>query len=409
MDKFLWKIIEKEIKRQEETIDLIPSENFVDLETLFIVGSPLMIKYAEGFVGKRYYPGNKFIDKIESLAIKRALKAFRLGPEWGCNVQSYSGSPANLAVLLGLAEPGSKIMGLSLSSGGHLTHGHQVSYTGKLFKSFQYSVKDQLNYDEILKLAKKVKPKIIISGTTSYPRKIDFKKFFEIAKEVGAYHLADISHIAGLVIAKFHPSPFKWADVVTTTTHKTLRGPRGAVIFYRKELEEKIQKSVFPGLQGGPHLHTIAGIAYAFWRASKKDFKNYQKNVLKNSLSLCNFLKSFGFEFFTGGTDNHLMVIDLKNLGIDGKYAESLLEKSNILANRNVLPEDKKPFTPSGLRLGTPAITSRGLKEKEMRIIAEFIKEVILERKNVKEKVRDFIKNFPLPYKGWLKKIRSLI
>ena len=408
MDKKLWQIIEKEIKRQAETLELIPSENFVDLETLFIVGSPLMNKYAEGYPGKRYYPGNKFIDEIENLAKERALKAFKLNPdEWSVNVQPYSGSPANLAVYLGLIEPGEKIMGLNLFHGGHLTHGHKVSYTGKLFNSIQYGVKDKgIDFEELEKLALEHKPKIIISGTTAYPRILDFKKFYEISKKIGAYHVADIAHIAGLIIAGLHPSPFPYADIVTMTTHKTLRGPRGAVIFMRKELEERINKSVFPGLQGGPHMHTISGIAYAFGRALKKDFYNYQKQIIKNSKKLAEELIKRGFELYTGGTDNHLMMIDLKPLNLDGKTAESLLERANIIANRNSLPPDTSPFNPSGIRLGTPAITSRGMKEKEMIKIAEFFERILIKKENpekIKKEVINLTKKFPLPYRKWLK------
>jgi len=408
MDKKLWQIIEKEIQRQEETLELIPSENFVDLETLFIVGSPLMNKYAEGYPGKRYYPGNKFIDEIENLAKERALKAFKLNPdEWSVNVQPYSGSPANLAVYLGLINPGETIMGLNLFHGGHLTHGHKVSYTGKLFHSVQYGVKDKgIDYEGLEKLALERKPKIIISGTTAYPRILDFKRFYETSKKFGAYHIADIAHIAGLVIAGLHPSPFPYADVVTMTTHKTLRGPRGAVIFMRKELEEKINKSVFPGLQGGPHMHTIAGIAYAFGRALKKDFYNYQKQILKNSKKLAEELIKRGFELYTGGTDNHLMMIDLKPLDLEGKTAEALLEKANIIANRNSLPSDTSPFNPSGIRLGTPAITSLGMKEKEMIKISEFFERILIKKENpekIKKEVIALTKKFPLPYRRWLK------
>jgi glycine hydroxymethyltransferase len=440
MDKKLWQIIEREIKRQEEALELIPSENFVDLETLFIVGSPLMNKYAEGYPGKRYYPGNKYIDEIENLAKERALKAFKLNPnEWSVNVQSYSGSPANLAVYLGLINPGETIMGLNLFHGGHLTHGHKVSYTGKLFKSVQYGVTPQINadskriktnkdnpyrsvsnpnefvgidFDQLEKLALEYKPKIIISGTTAYPRILDFKKFYEISKKVGAYHVADISHIAGLVIAELHPSPFPYADAVTMTTHKTLRGPRGAVIFIKKELEEKINKSVFPGLQGGPHIHTIAGIAYAFGRALKKDFYNYQKQIVKNSKKLAEELIKKGFELYTDGTDNHLMIIDLKPLNLDGKTAEALLEKANIIANRNSLPNDTSPFNPSGIRLGTPAITSRGMKEKEMIKIAEFFERILIKKEKpekVRKEVIDLTKKFALSYRKWLRIAKKIL
>ena len=457
MDKELWDLVKKEIKRQEECIDLIPSENLIDIETMFLVGSPLSNKYAEGYVGKRYYPGNEYIDKIEFLAKKRALKAFGLNPKiWDVNVQPYSGSPANLAVYLGLIEPGETIMGLNLFHGGHLTHGHKASYTGKLFKSVQYGVTSLVNadttqmnsdknirvntlhnqrlsasknnisvnprydphlsafidFDQLEKLALKHKPKIIISGTTAYPRILDFKKFYEISKKVGAYHVADISHIAGLVIAGLHPSPFPYADVVTMTTHKTLKGPRGAVIFMRKELEDKINKSVFPGIQGGPHINTIAGIAYAFGRALKKEFKVYQKQIIKNSKKLSEELIKRGFELYTGGTDNHLMIIDLKPLNLDGKTAEALLERANIVANRNSLPFDTSPFNPSGIRLGTPTVTSRGMKEREMIKIAEFIERILIKKEKpekVKKEVIALTKKFPLSYRKWLKIVDKVI
>jgi len=416
MDKRLWKIIDKEIERQEKTINLIPSENFVDLETLFIVGSPLMNKYAEGYPGKRYYPGNKFFDEIENLAKERALKAFKLNPKkWSVNVQLYSGSPANLAVYLGLINPGEKIMGLNLFHGGHLTHGHKASFTGKLFNSIQYGVNPktgEIDYDEIKKLAFKYKPKIIISGTTSYPRIIDFQKIYQIAQKVNAYHVADIAHIAGLIIANLHPSPFPYSDIVTMTTHKTLKGPRGAVIFMKKELEEKINKAVFPGLQGGPHMHTIAGIAYAFGKALKKDFYNYQKQILKNSKKLADELLKKGFKLYTNGTDNHLMIIDLKPLNLDGKTAENLLEKANIVANRNSLPNDISPFNPSGIRIGTPAITSRGMKEEEIKKISEFLERILIKKENpekIKKEVVELTKKFPLPYKKWRKLIQNFI
>jgi glycine hydroxymethyltransferase len=414
MDKKLWEIISKEIERQKTTLELIPSENFVDLETLFIVGSPLMNKYAEGYPSRRYYPGNKFIDEIENLAKERALKAFKLDPrEWSVNVQPHSGSPANLAVYLGLIKPHEKIMGLNLFHGGHLTHGFKASYTGKIFSSVQYSVReDRIDYDELERLAKKQKPKIIISGTTAYPRILDFKRFYEISKKVGAFHLADIAHIAGLVIANLHPSPFPFADVVTLTTHKTLRGPRGAVIFMKKELEEKINRSVFPGLQGGPHMHTIAAIAFAFGKALKKDFYNYQKQIIKNSKKLADELIKRGFELYTGGTDNHLMMIDLENIGIGGRLAESLLEEANIVANRNFLPKDLSVLNPSGIRLGTPAVTSRGMKEKEMVKIAEFFERILIKKENpkkIKKEVIDLTKKFPLPYDKWKLGVQKIL
>lgn len=416
MDRKIWQLIRKEIKRQEETIGLIPSENFVDLETLFIIGSPLMNKYAEGYPGKRYYPGNKIIDFIENLAQQRALKAFNLDSQkWSVNVQPYSGSPANLASYLGLIKPGDTIMGLNLFSGGHLTHGHKVSYSGRLFNSIQYSIdsdQEHLDYEKLEKLALKHKPKIIISGTTAYPRKIDFQQIGKIAKKINAYHLADIAHIAGLVIAKLHPNPFPWADIITMTTHKTLRGPRGAVIFMKKDLTEKINRSVFPGLQGGPHLHTIAGIAYAFGQTNKKKFLKYQKKIFNNCQILVKELLKYGFKLYSGGSDNHLLIIDLKPINLNGKQAEELLEKANIIANRNSLPNDTSPFYPSGIRLGTPAVTSRGMKEKEMIQIAYFLKRILLEKdkpQKVKKDVLILAKNFSLPYKNWFNKIIKII
>lgn len=402
---YIKKVIKKEILRQKNTINLIPSENYVSNDVLYALGSPLVNKYSEGYPGRRYYPGNKFYDDIETYVQRLALKLFKLNSKkWSVNVQAYSGSPANLAVYLALLKPGDKLLGFKLSSGGHLTHGHFASYTGKLFKVEQYEVDQKtglLNYDEIYKIAKKFKPKIIISGLTSYPRKINFKKFYEIAKSVGAYHIADIAHIAGLVAAGLHQSPFPYADVVTMTTHKTLRGPRGALIFMRKELEEVINKSVFPGLQGGPHNNQTAAIGIMLEEALKPAFKKYQAQILKNSKALAKALINFGFELFTKGTDNHLMLIDLKPLNLDGKTAEKILEKANILANRNSLPEDNSPFNPTGLRLGTPAVTSRGMKEKDMIKIAGWIKRLLIDKENpnkIKKEVIKFLEKFPLWY-----------
>lgn len=399
-------MIKLEILRQKYSINLIPSENYVSNDILYALGSPLTNKYSEGYPGKRYYPGNEIYDKIEIYTQKLALKAFGLNEKkWGVNVQPYSGSPANIAIYLALLNPKEKLLGFSLSSGGHLTHGHYVNYSGKLFKVKQYFVDKNtglLNYEEIYKLAKKFKPKLIVSGLTSYPRKIDFKKFGEIAKKVGAFHLADISHIAGLVLAKLHQSPFPYADVVMTTTHKTLKGPRGAIIFMKKELEDKINRSVFPGLQGGPHNNVIAAMGVMFEEALKKSFISYQKQILKNSKFLAKKLIELGFKLWTNGTDNHLMVIDLKPLNIDGKTAEKLLESANILANRNSLPGDQSPFNPTGLRLGTPAVTTRGMKEKDMEKIALFIKRILIDMEDprkVKQEVISFVSKFPLPYK----------
>ena len=405
MKSLIKKLIKKEISRQQTTINLIPSENYVSKDILFAIGSPLTNKYSEGYPGKRYYPGNEIYDKLESYVQNLALKVFNLNPnKWSTNVQPYSGSPANLAVYLALINPGEKLLGFSLSSGGHLTHGHFANYSGKLFKVNQYAVNSKtglLDYDEIYKIARRFKPKIIISGLTAYPRKIDFRKFGLIAKKVGAYHVADISHIAGLVLAKLHQSPFPFSDVVTTTTHKTLRGPRGAIIYMRKNLEEKINKSVFPGLQGGPHNNIIAGIGIMLEEALTKKFIEYQKQIIKNAKVLSKELINLGFYLWTNGTDNHLMVIDLKPLKIDGKTAEKLLEKANILANRNTLPGDESPFNPTGLRLGTPAVTTRGMREKEMIKIAKFIKRILIDQDDpikVKKEVLELLSRFPLNY-----------
>lgn len=403
IDPKLFSLISKEEKRQKETLNLIPSENFVDQAMLEVVGSVLMNKYSEGYPGKRYYPGNIFYDKIETLAKERAKKVFQLGKNWHVNVQPYSGTPANMAVYLGLLNFGDKIMGMKLSSGGHLSHGSPVSFSGKAYKAIHYGVDSKtglIDYDEIEKMVKKQKPKIIICGATAYPRIIDFKKFGQISKKVNAFLLADISHIAGLVAAGLHPSPFPFADVVMTTLHKTLRGPRGAVIFCKKELTDKIDKAVFPGIQGGPHNNAIAGAALCFNLALKKDFVNYQKQVLKNAKVLASSLKQFSFNILTGGTDNHLMLIDLRNLGLGGFEAEKLLEKSGIIANRNTIPSDISAFNPSGLRLGTPALTSRGMKEKEMKKIANWIYQILILKKSplsVKKEVEKLAKGFSLP------------
>jgi glycine hydroxymethyltransferase len=403
------KIIKKEIERQKNGLVLIASENFASEAVLEALGSPLTNKYAEGYPKHRYYGGNKFIDEIENLAIERAKKLFLPKSEWKnwqVNVQPYSGSPANFAVYAALLKPGEKLMGMALSHGGHLTHGHKVSFSGKFFSSVLYGVSPKnylLDYDEILKLAIKEKPKIIICGYTAYPRKIDFKKFAQIAKRVGAILMADIAHVAGLIAAKVYPSPFPYAEIVTTTTHKTLRGPRGAIIFARNEYAEAINKAVFPGLQGGPHENNIAGIAVALGEALKPSFKKYARLVIKNAKVLAKSLAERGLKIVTGGTDSHLILVDLTNTGISGKEAEELLEEVNIYVNRNTIPFDQRPpFNPSGIRLGTPALTTRGMKEKEMKIIADLIAKIIFNPKSEKIKkevlfeVKKLTKKFPL-------------
>jgi glycine hydroxymethyltransferase len=365
---------------------MIPSENYTSRAVLDAVGSLLSNKYSEGYPEKRYYQGNEFIDKIEQLAIKRAKKIFDV-PH--VNVQPYSGSPANTAVLFALVKPSNKIMGMALSFGGHLTHGHPtVTLSGKYFKSIQYTVDkntEQIDFDEVEKLAKKHKPKLIISGTSAYPRKVDFKRFGEIADKVGAYHLADISHIAGLVAAGKHQSPVRYAHIITTTTHKTLKGPRGAIIMVTKkglrkdpDLAKKIDRAVFPGLQGGPHNNTTAGIAVAMKEAQSKSFKKYAEQMVSNAKALAKELKKYGFRLISGGTDTHLLLIDITNKGIDGWTAAWALDHAGIVVNRNTIPFDKRsPYYPSGIRVGTPAVTTRGMGIGEMKKIAKWINQVI--------------------------------
>jgi glycine hydroxymethyltransferase len=398
-DLELKKLIRAEIKRQEESINLIASENFASPAILKVLGTPLQNKYSEGYPGKRYYPGNLYYDEIEKLAQKRALRAFKLdAKEWSANVQPYSGSPANLAVYAALLEPGETLMGMKLAAGGHLTHGHSVSMTGKFWRSVQYGVDEAtglIDYNEVERLAKSVRPKIIISGFTAYPRRIDFQKFGEIARSVGAYHLVDLSHTAGLVAAGVLPSPFPFADVVMTTTHKTLRGPRGAVIFSRKELAEKIDRAVFPGLQGGPHNNVTAAQALMFYEVGQPAFRRYAKQVVKNARVLALALEQKNFRLVTGGTDTHLILIDLRNFDLDGLTAEKRLEKAGIIANRNSIPGDVSPFKPSGLRIGTPAVTTRGMKEREMKLIADLIWKAIRNERQVKKEVLKLCRRFP--------------
>jgi len=403
-DKEIQKLIALETKRQKETLDLIASENLASHDVLEPLSTPLSNKYSEGYPGRRYYPGNIYNDKIERLAQERALKLFKLNPKkWSVNVQPYSGSPANLAVYLGLVEPGETIMGMKLAAGGHLTHGHKVSATGIFYNSVQYGVDEKtgmIDYNEALRLAKKARPKIIVSGFTAYPRAFNFKKFGEIAKKVGAYHLSDISHIAGLVAGGAHSAPFPYADVVMTTTHKTLRGPRGAMLFSRAEIAQKIDKAVFPGLQGGPHNNVTAAKAVAFKEAMRPEFKTYAKQIVKNAKALADELKKLGFNLVSGGTDTHLVLTDMRAFDMDGSTAEERLEKANIIANRNSVPGDPSPFKPSGVRLGTPALTTRGMKEKEMRIVANLIYDAVHKKPGTKAKVINLCKKFPA--KGYL-------
>lgn len=371
-----------ELLRQEEalesgTIRLIPSENYVSKAVMLASGSCLTNRYSEGYPGRRYYEGQQVTDLIERVAQQRAKKLFKADH---ANVQPYSGSVANLAAYAALIQPGDMIMGMSLKHGGHLTHGWNVSLTSKFYKSVSYPVNTEtgrLDFDLIEKLASEHHPKVIISGATAYPREIDFEIFGQIAKKVGAYHVSDIAHIAGLVVAGIHKSPVPYADVVSTTTHKTLRGPRGGMLLCKAELAEKVDRAVFPGLQGGPHMHTLTAIAVALAEADTPEFVDYAKQIVKNAKALAEKLMEYGFNLMTGGTDNHLILIDLRGKGIRGKKMAKALDRARIVSNYNTVPGDPAPpADPSGLRMGTPAITSRGMKEEECRQIAGFINRV---------------------------------
>lgn len=406
-DPQIYELIQEEEKRQKNVLEMIPSENYTSSAVLEALGSVLNNKYSEGYAKKRYYQGNSFIDSVELTAIERAKDLFNV-PH--VNVQPYSGSPANTAVLLALLEPKKdKIMGLSLAFGGHLTHGAPVSIAGKYFKAVPYELDEsgQLDYDAIEALAVKEKPKLIICGTTAYSRTIDFRRFGKIADKVGAYLHADISHIAGLIVAGVHPSPVPYAHTIMTTTHKTLRGPRGAILMVTEkglkkdpELADKIDKAVFPGLQGGPHDNQTAAIAVALREAESKQFQKYGQQVVKNAKKLADKLQSAGFDLVGNGTDNHLLLIDLRNKKVNGAVAALALEVAGIVVNKNAVPHDPMPpFYPSGIRLGTPAITTRGMKEREMVKIAGWMNAVIEEVKDnqlpqTKEQRSQFWKSF---------------
>lgn len=415
IDPQIAKLIDEEIKRQQWTLDLIPSENIVSGAVLEALGSPLGNKYSEGYPGKRYYAGNKIIDEIEILAQERARKAFHLGKNWHVNVQPYSGSPANMAVYYALLQPGDKIMGMSLPFGGHLTHGWKVNFSARFYKSVQYTVgrDGYINYEEVRKLARKEKPKIIVAGATAYPRIFDFNKFRKIADEVGAYFMVDMAHIAGLIAAGAHPLPFSarggqaLADVVTTTTHKTLRGPRGAIIFANRkskiakrngiDMAKEINRAVFPALQGGPHDNQTAAIAVCLGEAMKPSFKKYGKQIVKNAKALARELTKLGLNLVSGGTDNHLMLIDLTNMGISGREAQDRLEEVGIVVNRNTIPYDtRSPFDPSGIRIGTPSVTTRGMKEKQMKDIARLIYGTLIKNnpRVINKEVKDLCRRF---------------
>lgn len=381
------KLIKEEKARQKRVVNLIASENIVSQDVLDALGSELTNKYAEGYSCARYYGGNEIVDKIEEICIERALKTFKLAKnKWHVNVQPLSGSPANLAVYSALLTPGDSIMAMDLTHGGHLTHGFKVSFTGKLYTQIAYGVNEKnqlLDYEVIAKIAQKFKPKIIITGYSAYSRKINFKKFKEIADSVDALLMVDMAHIAGLVAGGVHPSPFSYADIVTTTTHKTLRGPRSGIIFVKKddrELVKKIDKAVFPGLQGGPHMNQIAAVAVALKEAQSPAFKKYTQQVCKNAKVLADELKKRGWKILSGGTDNHLVLVDvwMNGKGIGGKDASDKLEKAGIIVNKNTIPgETRTPVNPSGIRLGTAAETTRGLKEKDFIQIAKKIDEIL--------------------------------
>ena len=389
-----------EINRQNDNIELIASENIVSKAVMAAMGSPLTNKYAEGYPGKRYYGGCEHVDVVEDLARERAKELF------GCeyvNVQPHSGAQANMAVFFAIMEPGDTFMGMNLAHGGHLTHGSPVNMSGKYFNVVPYGVNDDgfIDYDEVLRIAKECKPKLIVAGASAYARAIDFKRFREIADEVGAVLMVDMAHIAGLVAAGLHESPIKYAHVTTTTTHKTLRGPRGGMILSSNEVNEKynFNKAVFPGIQGGPLMHVIAGKAVCLKEALSDEYKQYQTQVVKNAKTLAAALTERGFKIVSGGTDNHLMLVDLQNLDLTGKEVEKLLDSVHITCNKNTVPNDpKSPFVTSGIRLGTPAVTTRGAKEDDMITIADAIKAAVIDHDNEKacELVKSITDKYPL-------------
>ena len=404
VDTEIQEAINKELSRQRDKLEMIASENIVSKAVMQAQGSVLTNKYAEGYPGKRYYGGCEYVDVVEQLAIDRAKKLF--GAEYA-NVQPHSGAQANTAVYFALLEPGDTILGMNLTDGGHLTHGSPVNISGKYFKIIPYGVDketERIDYDELERLAKEHQPKLIVGGASAYSRVIDFERMAQIAKSVGAYFMVDMAHIAGLVAAGLHPSPVPYADVVTTTTHKTLRGPRGGLILCRDaEFGKQFNKAIFPGIQGGPLMHVIAAKAVAFKEALSDEFKVYQQQVLDNAKALADELVKKGFRIVSGGTDNHLMLVDLRSKNITGKEAQFLLDEIGVTANRNTIPfEPLSPFVTSGIRLGTPALTTRGLKEEDIREVADIIADVIENREDsavietTKAKVQAICKKFPL-------------
>lgn len=404
-DKQIQEAIEKERERQLYNIELIASENYVSKDVLEAAGSILTNKYAEGYPSKRYYGGCIHVDEVEELARKRAMELFHAEH---ANVQPHSGSQANMGVYMAVLEPGDTVLGMNLTAGGHLTHGHPLNFSGSLYNFVDYGVDkhtEYIDYEDVRRVALETKPKLIVAGASAYPRVIDFKKFREIADELGAYFMVDMAHIAGLVAAGLHPSPVPYADFVTSTTHKTLRGPRGGIILCKKEHAALLDKKVFPGMQGGPLMHIIAAKAVCFYEAMQPEFKSYAKQVITNTKVLCDTLKEEGFRIVSDGTDNHLLLVDVKaSLGMSGKKAEELLDQAGITCNKNTIPFDsEKPFVTSGIRLGSAAMTTRGFKENEFHQVALWISQVLKHADNeefiqqIHEEVRALTKRFPLP------------
>ncbi len=401
-DKEVGEAIKAEYARQNRNIELIASENIVSPNVLYACGSILTNKYAEGYPGKRYYGGCENVDVIEDLARERVKRLF--GCEYA-NVQPHSGAQANMAVFFSILKPGDTFMGMSLDTGGHLTHGSPVNFSGTYFNAVSYGVNNEgfIDYDEVLKIAKQCKPKLIVAGASAYPRTIDFKRFREIADEVGAYLMVDMAHIAGLVATGLHPSPFPYAHVVTTTTHKTLRGPRGGVILSSDEVNSKLNfnKAIFPGIQGGPLEHIIAGKAVCFKEALDPSFKEYQSQIVKNAKALADALQEKGFKLVTGGTDNHLLLLDLTGIDVTGKELQTRCDSVYITLNKNAIPNDpRSPFVTSGVRIGTPAVTSRGMKEDDMKIIADLIYDTVFnydtKQDEIREKVVNLCNKYPI-------------
>jgi len=397
------RLIKDELKRQKDTLDLIASENYAPIDVLEATGSVLTNKYSEGYPGKRYYAGNEFVDEIETIAIERAKKIFEMPY---ANVQPHSGSSANFEAYRAVLKEGDTFMGLRLDQGGHLTHGSPVNFSGQLYNIVSYGVDpktEMLDYDQIMEQAMEVKPQLIVCGYTAYPRTVRFDKFREIADACGAYLLCDISHIAGLIAGGAHMPAGPYADIITTTTHKSLRGPRGAIILATEELGKKINKGVFPGSQGGPLDNVIAAKAVCFHNAMQPDFKEYAHQIVKNAKTLAEEIKDKGFRLVSGGTDNHLILVDVKSRGLNGKIAQNALEASGIITNKNTIPNDtEKPFVGSGIRIGTPAVTTRGMKEEDMKIIAELFSRVLESpedeelHKKVKAEVKEIMGKFPI-------------